>query len=223
MALGYRVEFGLERFILCEGPHDKSFLETLIKERKLGSFQVETAYECVGKGGCEGFGPALEGFEAVTGLEQLKGILIMTDNDNKQTFPKLLKQLVKAGYNPTKSPFLGEILGKPLVIVLVPDDKTYGDLEKLCLPALYSKWPKARECVEAYLKCTGAEKWSGKRDQQLNKAKVRSIIAGYYDADPYKGLGYLFKDNKSLARHKCFDRLADILGRFDQIIQNGKL
>ena len=40
-------EFEEERFILCEGDHDKAVLEFLIEARQLGAFQIKTSWECV--------------------------------------------------------------------------------------------------------------------------------------------------------------------------------
>jgi hypothetical protein len=213
-------EFETERFILCEGEHDKHFLDALIKERQLGAFQIKTSWECVGAGGVAGFGPAIQGFPAIRGFKRLVGIAIVTDNDNLQTLSNVERKLQEYGYVPTGSERVGKIDSKPVLIVPLPDDKDCGDLEKLCLPALYSEWPNAEECVRAYLECTGALQWVKK--QQLYKAKVRCVISAYYEDDPYKGLGYLFKEKKLLTHHECFNRLSNILERFDDIIKCGK-
>ena len=50
------------------------------------------------------------------------------------------------------------------------------------------------------------------------EAKVRSIIAGYYENDPNKGLGYLFRDEPDLLNHQCFDELVEILNHFNDVI-----
>ncbi|MFH1132470.1 MAG: DUF3226 domain-containing protein [Pseudomonadota bacterium] len=214
------MEFKQERFILCEGEHDKFFLETLIEERQLGLFQIETAEGCTGIPGHDGFGPALYGFEPVIGFSDLKGIGIVTDNDNRQKLTNLVRRLRVHGYDPTPSAQVGNIYGKPVIIILIPDDKIYGNLERLCLPVLYDKWPGSEKCVEKYLECTGANRWTNQN--KISKAIIRSAIAGYHKDDPLKGFHHLFQNKTFSACHKCFDDLADILKRFDAIIAAGK-
>jgi hypothetical protein len=212
--------FEEKRFVLCEGPHDKEVLEFLIAERKLGAFQIKTSHECVGSAGIDGFGPALQGFPAIRGFKSLDGIAIVVDNDNTRRLPNIRRQLQRYGYVPTTPNYGGRIRDKSVIIVPIPDHNECGDLEKLCLPALYSAWPGAEECVMTYLEWTGALEW--KKQNQLWKAKVRCVISGHYEDDPYKGLGYLFKDKKfrHLARHRCFDRLVYILRNFDQAVND---
>lgn len=230
-------EFSGDRFILCEGINDKFFLRTLIKVRSLPDFQIRHAAECVKRdedeeccsdeerknkksgGGRSGFGRAIFGFPLNTGFDRLKGIAIVTDNDNERAVIETQEFLKEGGYEPT-SDYSGKIGGKPTIIVPLPDNSDCGDLEKLCLPALYSQWDDSEACVTAYLKCTGALNWE--KQNQLYKAKVRCIISAYYEDDPYKGLGYLFtvKKMKHLANHKCFDQLTNFLKEFDEKIAN---
>ena len=211
-----------ERFILCEGRADKDFLDSLINGRKLPPFQIRQASEFTeGKtGGRPAFGTFIEGCPALTGFQDLKGIAIVTDNDDEQTLNSIEKELAKYGYSPPKQPkSLGGIGDKPAIIILIPDDANYGNLETFCLPVLYDTWPTARECIESYLQCTGAMGWE--KQHELCKAAVRSIIAGYNENDPNKGLGDLFKKGILSVMHPCFDRLADTLNHFDEIVSRG--
>lgn len=214
--------FEKERFILCEGINDKFFLNTIIERRGLPSFQIRHSAECNGNniGGREGFGHAIEGIDVVSGFPELKGIIIITDNDHEQVIANIQTNLAQFGYiAPVNANQVGSIQGKPTAIILIPRHDSYGSLETLCLPALYEKWPGAEVCVREYLECTRAVTWE--KQHELCKAAVRSIISGFYETDPYKGLGYLFRDDKSLADHACFNELADILNRFDEIVEKG--
>jgi hypothetical protein len=216
--------FEEERFILCEGINDKYFLSSIIKRRNLGSFQIRHSAECNGDkcGGRCGFGFAIDGIDLLEGFQKLRGIFIVTDNDNEHVIDIVQRNLTQYGYiAPQNSNQLGSIQGKPTAIILIPKHDHYGNLETLCLPALYDKWPQAKECVRAYLECTGAISWG--KQHEICKAEVRSIISGYYENDPYKGLGYLFHEEKDLADHPCFNELSDILSNFDDIIKIGSL
>ncbi|MFH0824064.1 MAG: DUF3226 domain-containing protein [Pseudomonadota bacterium] len=212
-------EFEEKRFLLCEGDHDKSILEFLITERKLGPFQIKTSFECIGSGGIDAFIPALKGFRAIRGFKKLTGIAIVVDNDDPQRLPGLAKQLSRQFHVQMTPDYRGVFHGKDFMLIPIPGIAEYGDLERLCLPALFSIWPHAEEGVKAYLEWTGANEW--KKRSQLWKAKVRCTISGYHEDDPYKGLGYLFKGEKfrHLARHPCFDGLVGILKDFDDVIK----
>ncbi len=218
---GEGLAFTEERFILCEGRPDKGFLETLINDRNLPHFQIREASEFTGgkTGGRSAFGIFIEGCSALSGFSNLKGIAIVTDNDEEQTLRNIEKNLAKHGYKPSDAAGIGSIENKPVVIIPIPDQTTYGNLETFCLPVLYDTWPSAEECIKAYLECTGALSWE--KQHELCKAVVRSIVAGYNENDPNKGLGDLFKNGTLSAKHPCFDRLADILNRFDEIVARG--
>lgn len=219
-------EFNEDRFILCEGDHDKYFLESLIKNRRLPKFQVKhaaeiTKVECTKKptGGTSGFGIAIESFPGTTGFHKLKGIAIVTDNDTEKAIGNIQRELRGYGYIPSGVKGIGRIQNIPVVIIPIPDNANYGNLEKLCLPVLYSKWPDAKKCVEAYIECTGAINW--RKNNELSKAIVRSIISGFYEDDPNKGLGYLFQNGVLPLDHVCFNGIADTLSRFDEIVERG--
>jgi hypothetical protein len=212
--------FEEERFILCEGPHDEHFLKAFINRRGLPPFQVKDAHTCCGTGGRSGFSPSIQGFSTTRGFTELKGIVIITDNDNEEAFTETQEALGDCGYRAPANPMAtGLIEDKPVLIILMPSHIEYGNLEKICLPSLYEKWPEAEQCVKMYLECTRAVTWE--KQHELCKAAVRSVISGFYEDDPYKGLGYLFRDHPDLADHDCFNGLADILNRFDEIVAKG--
>jgi len=208
-----------KRIIICEGEHDKNFLETLVKRRNLPDLQVFDAYACCNKGGKNGLAPALAGLYPISGFTELIGVAIVTDNDNVRSLTDLQKSLeVLEDYVSTQSPRIDKMGGITVITILIPNHNNHGSLETLCLPALFTKWPDARECTDAYLHCTGAISWGR---HKLCKAIVRCIISGFYKKEPDKGLGYLFKADKALADHPCFNELSDILIRFDEIVERG--
>lgn len=216
-------KFEQERFILCEGEHDKVILESLIRGRNLGDFDVRFTGELnrEGKGGKDAFGATIEGFPPIIGFNRLKGIAIVTDNDEEGTLDKTVKHLKKHGYSPKRDPQFGTIHEKPMFIILLPHIDTIGKLESLCLPALCDKWPGSSVCVEDYLKCTGATQW--RKQKELDKARIRALVAGYNEKDPSKGFHHIFKSDNSLIFHNCFDNLANMLERFDKILEASEI
>jgi hypothetical protein len=215
------------RFLLSEGSHDKDFLTCLIRARKLPTFQVRHAAECNEKevkgrkirvGGRPGFAPSIEGFPAISGFDRLKGIGLITDNDDTNSLRQLITSLRRIeGFKPSGDfPVLGTIEGKKVFVVFIPNKGEYGNLEKLCLPALHFLWPKARACVETYLDCVGAKDW-GKKNE-IYKAETRCIISGFNEKDAYKGLGQICQNKEFPMDLPCFDELAKTLSFFDEII-----
>lgn len=211
-----------EKLVICEGDHSKFFLQSLFKAHNLNSFQVGHAYECNGKKapGRSGFGLAIKGLHVFETFYKLQAIVIVTDNDRPDALGIVERDLSRNGYVASETRCVGKFRGKPLVVVLVPDHNNYGNLETLCLPVLYSTWPSAKECVRAYLGCTGALQWAN--NKELDKARVRAAIAGYFQEDPYKGVGHLFQKGILPANHPQFENLANIFRRLDEIIKNGR-
>lgn len=213
--------FTKPRFLLCEGDDDKGFLETLIREQGLPDFQICHAAECneagadaKGVGGRSGFKHSLAGFPPITGFANLRAILIVTDNDKASSFLEVRDALTDNGYTaPATVADLGSVQGKPVAILMLPSHAENGDLEKLCLPEIHRVWPKAHECVTAFMTCTGADKW--KKASSVNKARARAAAVGFNEDDPYRGLGHLFRNGTLSTTNACFQPIVDFLRGFD--------
>jgi len=210
-------KFTKPRFLLCEGDDDKGFFETLIKNRGLPDFQVCHSAECnsARAGGRSGFAKSLRGFEALSGFRDVRAFLIASDNDALGTaFAEVRRALSDNGHLAPASPAeVGALRGKPVAILMIPNADRVGDLESLCLPAIYDKWPRAEECITRFLECTGANTWA--KRSSLSKARARSAAVGFNEDDPYKGPGHLFRNGTLSVLHSCFDEIADFFTRFD--------
>lgn len=209
--------FTKTRFALCEGNDDKGVLEALISARGLPDFQICHSAECnpQGTGGKHGFLGAIKGMEALSGFRNLRALLIVTDNDTLQTsFAEAQRALTDNGHTAPANPAaVGSLLGKPVAVLMIPSHNAVGDLETLCLPAIYAKWPAAQGCVTDFLNCTGANAWV--KRSSVSKARARSAAVGFYEPDPYKGIGYLFKNETFSVHHPCFDGVAAFFRNFD--------
>jgi hypothetical protein len=217
-------DFTKPRFILCEGPDDKQFLETLVTTRPgLPEFQICHAAECNAnrQGGRSGFRQSLDGgIRLLSGFAGLRAILIVSDNDATNSFAEVQYELTVAGHTPPPTAnALGLVFGKPVAVLMVPSVNTLGDLESLALPAIYQAWPKAKICVPLFLRCTGALKCFGganwPKRSSVNKARARAAAVGFNKDDPYKGIGRLFQSGTLSTSHSCFDGLTEFLARFD--------
>ena len=212
-------DFVKPRFLLCEGDDDKGFLETLIKEHALPDFQVCAAAECNAQkqGGRSGFRLSLDsGIQVLSGFGQLRAILIVSDNDKAGSFAEVQAELAFNGHTPPVSTdTVGTVFGKPVAVLMVPADGQ-GDLEKVCFPEICRVWPKANECVSAFMACTGADKWA--KPASINKARARAASVGFYEPDPFKGIGHLFRNGTLSTANACFEPLVGFLKAFDAMV-----
>jgi len=203
--------------MLCEGDDDKGVLEALINVRHLPEFQICHSAECNPEktGGKTGFSGAMRGMEALSGFRDLRALLIVTDNDALGTsFAETQRAFTNNGHTAPANPSaVGNMLGKPVAILMIPRHDTIGDLETLCLPAVHHRWPNAQQCVDSFLQCSGANAWS--RRASISKARIRSAAVGFYESDPYKGIGHLFRNGTLSTLHTCFDSIAQFLQNFD--------
>jgi hypothetical protein len=207
------------RFVLCEGDDDKGLFESIAQLPKMPILQVRHASECNEKrtGGRSGFEHAIREFPIVSNFQRIRGFVLVTDNDDDNAFKKTCETLSKNGFRaPSVPEDVGDLAGRPVKILLLPNTG-HGDLEKLCLDVLISKWPKSKDCVEEFLRCTGADKWTNQAS--MNKALSRATIVGFNEADPYKGLGHLFRSGDLSVLHPKLEWLVESFRNVDQLLR----
>lgn len=207
--------FNKRRFLLCEGDDDKGFLEALIDGRNLPDFQICHTAEWCGSGGRTGFKKSLEGIEVLSGFRDLQAVLLVADNDVVgATFTELQRAITDNGHAAPQDPTaVGKIVGKPIAVRMIPRHDLAGDLESLCLPAIHACWPQSQQCVNEFLQCSRANLWT--KRSSVSKARARAAAVGFYEPDPYKGIGHLFRNETLSVHHPCFDEIADFLKGFD--------
>jgi hypothetical protein len=221
-----RMEFSFTepRFILCEGHDDKGFIETLLQEHGLPGFQVCHSAECntagpdgKGVGGTAGFKHSLAGFRPIKGFGGVRAILIVTDNDDANSFSDVQDALTENGHTaPQAANQIGAVHGKPTAILMLPSPAQHGDLEKLCFPEIARTWPNADACVRDFLACTGANRW--RRASSINKARARAATVGFNEDDPYKGIGHLFRNRTLSTTNPCFAPIVQFFRDFDAMM-----
>jgi hypothetical protein len=204
------------RFVLCEGDDDKGLLETIAALPEMPKIQVRHSAECNESrtGGRSGFEHAIREFPIVSNYKRVTGFVFVTDNDNANAFKETCQKLHHCQV-PESSDGIGKLDGKPFKIVLWPDTE-YGDLEKLCLEVLRSKWPQSKDSVEEFLKRTGADSWASQANR--NKAYSRATIVGYNEPDPYKGLGHLFRKGDLSVLHPRLEWLVKWFREVDNLL-----
>jgi hypothetical protein len=220
--MGEAPQFTSPRLLLCEGPDDKGFLEALIREHHLPQFQICHAAEFKGKddqpptGGKNGFRGCLDGADVLRGFDDLKAILIVTDNDSDSALRDLRRIMRDVCDIPQDVTEIGSFCGKPLAVYLIPSANEIGDLESYCLPEIHRVWPNAEKQVTAFLTETKALAWE--KLSSIRKAKARAAIVSNYQPDPYHGIGVLFRKGYFQCKNQRFDELVNFLRDFDAFV-----
>ena len=213
------------RTILCEGPADKEFLERLIAQRNLPDFDV---LEVRGK---DRFGRFLFGLATNEGISRVAGILIVSDCDDSAAarFKEIRTQIQEANRLLEGSSESGRygVPDQPLtvarstehlpavVVLMVPWAGEAGNLETLCVSAIYELRPELRQCVDDYSDCTKTASTWGLG--ALSKMRLQCLIAVTCKTDPNKALRYVWSVDECPIRldSASFDRLAQFLQEFD--------
>jgi hypothetical protein len=164
----------------------------------------------------------LEAFSLFHGFRTLKGILILSDNDDSpaNAFRSVSEQISSAeGYKAPSQPL--EVVRTdsvpPLVVVMLPWKDQPGNLETLCLISSCDSHRTIRACLDEYVTCTGANTWGLAKQ---SKMKMRCFLSSTCNSDPNTSLVYAWSrgENPIPLNHRCFDQVADFLREFDNYI-----
>ena len=214
------------RLILCEGQGDQSFFRHLILERLLPSFDVYyPSLPHTFSGGRQAFGQMLQALSAVRGFNELKGILVVSDNDENpsRSFQEVAQQISAAeGFARPASPLTIARTNHipPLVVLMIPWTAQPGTLETLCLISASAERPALRDCLNTYADCTDAIDWPiSKRD----KMRLRCMLSASCPTDPNTSLVHTWSAGRERLiplEHECFNQIANFLAGFDTFIES---
>lgn len=203
--------------IICEGDADKYFFRKLLALNHIDGFEAPFPIRS-DQGGFGKFADFLQGLEAT--FDRLTGVVIVADskNDAEVIFRKICKMIKKAnrdGHLDYPVPLeLGSLAlrtgGKaPSVVAITLPLEGVGSLETLCIQALPPQYKKVRKCADAFLKCTGVDKWGD--HEKMDKARFQALIAGGNKADPNKSLMAALKHGLIPLDAPCFKTVVDFL------------
>lgn len=208
--------------ILCEGDGDQSFFKKLIEQRGLPPFTVLTPG--LDPGGVEGYQGRLEGLKFEV-RNRAQGILVVGDNDRdpKSAFGNIRAKIERAGdFGVPNHPLVPARSGNgypPLVVLMIPWTDQIGQLETLCLQAMYAEYPKLAQCVDRFSECCGAS--STWKPGKLEKMKTRAMLTANCEQDPNTSLRHAWSRTVDLVplRHQCFNQIAEFLAGFPTFIR----
>lgn len=207
-----------EFLIVGEGGGDASFVENLCQVRGVPGFQVEDAR------GESNFVERVKGMKSRKGFDRLKGILVVSDNDDgpEQSFKKIRNYLKDAKVPFPDAPLKAarrEQNGLAVVVMMIPFED--GIAHKGCLETLLLKSIEGHEavraCIDAYSTCLGA----GRTRNQEDKLQMRCFVTAKYPEDPNLSLSHALSPSKGIIDlgHKCFDEIYAFLREFPKICE----
>lgn len=207
--------------LLCEGEQDRSFFRKLIEARNLPSYEVITPRLDQDPGGVRGFASRLRALRVESCFADVKGLLVMVDNDldPRAAFALARRQMVEAGYPAPEGPFqlAGDDAGVSVMVGALPGESESGRLETLCIEAFSSLHPEIAECVRQLCACAGTASWP---QHKLEKMQMRAMLATCCKDDPNTSLAHAWSRKAEMIplQHRCFDRVADLLARFPTLL-----
>ena len=205
--------------IVGEGTRDGKFLEELCKAHNITDFMVEDA-----GAGNSSFQQYFEGLLGRSGLSQLKGVVVMSDNDESpdDSFKKVRVQLKKAGVPYPENPYVvvrDKLNDFALAVLMIPQpscNSSKGCLETVILPAAKQRHEEIAKCAAAFESCVGVESWpklSGR-----DKFRLRCILSAANPDDPNIGIHIALEPSKNLISllDPCFEPIVRFLRDFPE-------
>jgi hypothetical protein len=196
--------------LLCEGQHDSQFFTYLLQAHpSLPAFEISSVDYVLGsrQGGNTRFTEALDELPSIAGFDQVDRILIVADNDINPAveFAHIVAQINATA--PIIGPPAGRFVAPPteqvrssgtpsIVVLMLPWTSIPGNLDTMCLRATLNQAGISFEnCVDAFAKCTGADKWPL---TALAKMKLRSSLSSLWQGNPYISPAYVWSRNTNL-------------------------
>lgn len=197
-----RVSFSHARFVLSEGEEDAAFTRAIISGRNLATnFDVSPNVDIGQTGGNSGFGSSIFAAEPMGGFTDVTDVLILADNDDDPTesFADICRQIEDLRAQGKLSRTWGaatqvasKAAGNPSITIWMwPAPGEKGCLETLLWRYLTRKCPKEVACVEAALKCSGADQWP---ISKADKARVRCFLSIVCKRSPAISLSLLWRN-----------------------------
>jgi len=211
--------------ILVEGPGDAAFFRHLIATRGIPEeYDVLHPSDAGATGsGNSRFGEALDGFALIPGYDDLRGILIVADNDDdsQASFANVQAQIRRtaAQHAVPPAPLEATKASLPIAVMMIPWTDEAGSLETLCASAAEAAYPLQAACAEEFQSCTGLDVWPASKRA---KVMLRSIISAVHRRNPDLSLSFVWDDCPDVVplRHTCFDRIADYLLTFRDAVRS---
>jgi hypothetical protein len=202
--------------VVGEGDGDAFFIRNLCEARGIGGIQVEDA-----RGNAK-FPEFLRGLRDSTDFGRLKGLLIVSDNDDK---PDDSYKRIRGHLKDTRFPYAEAPLrparrdGITVVVMMLPftatGGPTRGCLETVLLQAVEPANVEVARCIDVHRECIAGARTRNQED----KFRMRSFIAALYKEDPNLSISFATSRDRGLVDlgHQCCNEIVDFLVGFPQL------
>ncbi len=171
---GWNTVIAERHVLLVEGEGDRRFFQAFVRYHGLRGLQV------IPVGGRRRFGSALKAVMASPGFDRVRAVGVVRDADRcpRGAFQSVCSAFRDAGLKPPRRPSAVSSGKPPTAVLILPDERTPGTLEDLCLRAVNGD--AVTPCVEDYFLCV--KRVLGGRlprrvKKALSKAKVQVFLA----------------------------------------------
>jgi hypothetical protein len=181
---------------LCEGPDDAAFFQRLLTVRRIKPFDVRyTNRDSDRTGGNTKFGLKLNAIKVVPGYQNIRNVLIVSDNDTDPvaSFRKIQSQITDAGLIAPAQELVASTSRPAVTIMMVPLNGRVGNLEYLCSHAAKRKVPKNSPAIEQFGAVLGSGQWT---DSRKGKFELRAALAANCQRNPCVELTSVFRDQR---------------------------
>jgi hypothetical protein len=213
--------------IVCEGPADREFFNSLIRIRGINNCEADCAradkdQRCLGR---TGITPTLRGLKGFAEIEpdRIRGVIIAvdTDHDPRQRLREIIGFIIAGDLNSPNDYLEIRRHGKgsefDIAILGIPWGNRPGNLDLLLFEAMRTSHADLMAPLDDFCDRTRARNghWAiGPK----SKMRLRCTLAASYEDDPGRSLSYLLqsKTNPIDLNHNVFDAIAEFLTTFEQ-------
>ncbi len=153
--------------------------------------------------------------------ENVKAVLIISDNDDDPalSFTEIQDGLRAAGGFgvPEQERIVVQQPGYPAILIFMIPPGEHGNLETLCLPAAYQKWP-FKEALDVYVRATPASDW---RLGKQSKMRMQALLAAICKKQPDTTFNWhwqLPEKYRVPVTDPCFNDVVGFLNDFEALL-----
>ena len=167
--------------LVVEGQDAMVFFEALLKEMGLSEIQLQ---DFGGVDELRGFLSALRRQSGFAQIVRSLGVVRDADRDATSAFQSACSALRNSGLSVPNQPEEFDGRNLRVGILILPDAKTSGMLETLCLRSVISD--PVMQCVNGYLNCM--ERQLSELPKNTEKARVQAFLASRPEHVPHLGI-----------------------------------
>ena len=173
------IEITKEKLLIVEGKDEVEFLKTFLDKKNIQGIQV---LDSKGRDKLKEF---LLGLQNMSNFDILTSLAIIQDADDKgpqARFDSICSILTKCDLNPPDKIGLFTESTPKVGVFIIPDGKSEGMLESLCLSTVELKEKETLRCIDEFMECID------KTPKNIYKARHRAFLSAMEEDTPSLGV-----------------------------------